>query len=161
MQRKGDSPMPNRTLVFTDEEDALYQEARTLANNKISPVVASLLKDWIVKTKADKEGFTTLSFFDGVEDKSAGTSKGKRVQLIGKIISKDGETYESDYHGCGYTLVYTLKKQYFLHKYIYNGPDVVCEYEVFKNYEELSGKITAKMALDVEKEIGEVEFLDI
>lgn len=76
------APM-NKTIYLRDEEGPVWERARELADDKLSPVIVSALKFFIAKTEAASKGFERIEVsFNDFDDHDLP----KRKAFYGKWI---------------------------------------------------------------------------
>ena len=83
----------NKTLYIRDEDVPLWDRARELAGDKLSPVVVESLKRFVAEEEARPKGFERIVLeFDDAKD----NGKPKRKAFSGRWIYSETEPLEID-----------------------------------------------------------------
>jgi hypothetical protein len=85
----------NKTIYLRDEEGPIWEQARTLAGDKLSPVIVTALKQFIDAAEASRKGFSRIE----IEYKDAADhSIPKKKAFYGRWIFPPSEPLTED-HG--------------------------------------------------------------
>lgn len=98
----------NKTLYLKDDEAPVWERARELAGDKLSPVIVTALKQFIAMKEAEPRGFERIEVkYEDADDDNLP----KRKAFYGRWIFPPSEPLERDEQGetCCYAVAVTAK----------------------------------------------------
>jgi hypothetical protein len=82
----------NKTVYLRDDEVPVWEKARELSGDKLSPVIVAALKEYIDKTEAEKRGFERIVI--GFRD-SEDNGLQKKKAFFGRWIIPPGDKWHA------------------------------------------------------------------
>lgn len=155
--------MPKRSVYLKDEEDALYERVKELAEGAgetIASVFVEAMRGYVARKEEEQGEFSEITVFIGEKHNYLG-NVGENVKFIGRLIACDfreegaSQKYEQ--------ALYRTRKQKFLllHEKI-DQDDVLTRYEIFDSVRELKDTVLLpKITQGLKDEQVGVRYLDI
>ncbi len=151
----------NKTLYIRDEDAGLWDRARELADDKLSPFIVSAVKQFVAERESELKGFERI-VVKYRDNSSGGIPKAKGFYGKWIIAPNEMDLSADDHLGRFEALAITLKGKVVVFSYITNGLERLNEcFEIFDSLESAVSQFPDSACIAMERLGVPVEELDI